>query len=110
MARLDRCSERGARREDIERPCARDVGGETTGSRSSTSRAGRAATGSSLKPFALATALEEGIAPGTPFVSRPITLFLDGTSWPVENYEGSYLGTIDLQQATIHSDNASSAS
>jgi penicillin-binding protein 1A len=62
--------------------------------------------GSSFKPFVLATALEEGIAPGTTFVSRPITLTLDGTTWPVTNYEGSYLGTIDLQQATIHSDNS----
>jgi penicillin-binding protein 1A len=62
--------------------------------------------GSSFKPFVLATALEQGIAPGTTFVSRPITLYLDGTYWPVSNYEGSYLGTIDLQQATIHSDNS----
>ena len=62
--------------------------------------------GSSFKPFVLATALEEGVAPATSFVSRPITLFLDGTNWPVHNYEGSYLGRIDLQQATIHSDNS----
>jgi penicillin-binding protein 1A len=62
--------------------------------------------GSSFKPFVLATALEQGIAPATTFVSKPVTLFLDGTSWPVKNYEGSYLGTIDLQQATIHSDNS----
>jgi penicillin-binding protein 1A len=62
--------------------------------------------GSSFKPFVLATALEEGIAPGQTFVSRPITLHLDGTTWPVHNYEGAYLGTIDLQQATIDSDNS----
>ena len=62
--------------------------------------------GSSFKPFVLATALEEGIAPGTSLVSEPLTLYADGRYWPVSNYEGSYLGTIDLQQATIHSDNS----
>ena len=62
--------------------------------------------GSSFKPFVLATALQQGIAPGTTLVSKPVTLYLDGTTWPVRNYEGSYLGTIDLQQATIHSDNS----
>jgi len=62
--------------------------------------------GSSFKPFVLATALEQGVAPGSTLVSRPITLYLDGKYWPVVNYEGSYLGTIDLQQATIHSDNS----
>jgi penicillin-binding protein 1A len=62
--------------------------------------------GSSFKPFVLATALQQGIAPGTSLVSKPVTLYLDGTYWPVTNYEGSYLGTIDLQQATIHSDNS----
>ena len=51
-------------------------------------------------------ALEQGVAPGSTFVSRPITIYLDGTYWPVHNYEGSYLGPIDLQQATIHSDNS----
>jgi membrane peptidoglycan carboxypeptidase len=62
--------------------------------------------GSSFKPFVLATALQEGVAPGSTFVSKPVTLYLDGTYWPVHNYEGSYLGSIDLQQATIHSDNS----
>jgi penicillin-binding protein 1A len=62
--------------------------------------------GSSFKPFVLATALQQGIAPGTTLVSKPITLYLDGTYWPVHNYEDSYLGSIDLQQATIHSDNS----
>ena len=62
--------------------------------------------GSSFKPFVLATALEQGVAPGSTLVSQPITLYLDGKAWPVSNYEDSYLGTIDLQQATIHSDNS----
>jgi membrane peptidoglycan carboxypeptidase len=67
---------------------------------------GQRQPGSTFKPFVLATALEEGVAPGTTLVSKPVTLYLDGTYWPVHNYEGSYLGTIDLQQATIHSDNS----
>jgi penicillin-binding protein 1A len=62
--------------------------------------------GSSFKPFVLATALQDGIAPGSIFDSKPITIYLDGTAWPVHNYEGAYLGPIDLQQATIHSDNS----
>jgi penicillin-binding protein 1A len=61
--------------------------------------------GSSFKPFVLATALEEGIAPGSQLVSKPVVLYAGGTFWSVRNYEGSYLGPIDLTQATIHSDN-----
>ena len=34
------------------------------------------------------------------------TIFLGDKLWSVANYEGSYLGTIDLNEATIHSDNA----
>ena len=108
VARLDRRAERGARRDgSAERPRARDGRRqELPQSQFNLAVQGERQPGSSFKPFVLATALEEGIAPGTTFVSRPITLFLDGTTWPVDNYEGSYLGTIDLQQATIHSDNS----
>jgi penicillin-binding protein 1A len=62
--------------------------------------------GSSFKPFVLATALEDGISPNTTLVSEPVDLYLDGTNWPVKNYEGAYLGPIDLQTATTYSDNS----
>ncbi|MHB8641799.1 MAG: PBP1A family penicillin-binding protein [Gaiellaceae bacterium] len=62
--------------------------------------------GSSFKPFVLATALEEGIAPGSQLVSKPVTIYAGGTFWPVHNYEGAYVGPIDLQQATVDSDNS----
>jgi penicillin-binding protein 1A len=62
--------------------------------------------GSAFKPFALAAALQQGISPATTFVSHPVTISLDsGKVWYVHNYEGATLGTIDLESATIHSDN-----
>jgi membrane peptidoglycan carboxypeptidase len=62
--------------------------------------------GSAFKPFALAAALQQGISPATTFVSKPVTISLDsGKVWYVHNYEGSNLGTINLETATIHSDN-----
>jgi penicillin-binding protein 1A len=62
--------------------------------------------GSAFKPFALAAALQQGISPATTFVSHPVTISLDsGKIWFVHNYEGANLGTINLEQATIHSDN-----
>jgi penicillin-binding protein 1A len=66
---------------------------------------GRRQPGSSFKPFVLATALEQGIAPQTSFVSQPIDIYSQGRFWSVHNYEDQYLGTIDLTSATIHSDN-----
>jgi len=62
--------------------------------------------GSAFKPFVLATALDEGISPATHFVSHPVVIPLGDKLWQVNNYEGEYLGSIDLESATIHSDNS----
>jgi len=62
--------------------------------------------GSSFKPFVLATALKQGIAPQTTFVSKPVSIFLGDKYWPVHNYEGEYLGQIDLWKAISASDNS----
>jgi penicillin-binding protein 1A len=67
---------------------------------------GERQAGSSFKPFVLATALQEGVAPASQLVSKPVTLYADGTFWPVHNYEGDYMGPIDITTATIHSDNS----
>jgi penicillin-binding protein 1A len=61
--------------------------------------------GSSFKPFVLATALKQGIAPSTTFASKPVSIFIGDKYWPVRNYENSYLGSADLATATIVSDN-----
>jgi penicillin-binding protein 1A len=67
---------------------------------------GQRQTGSSFKPFVLATAVEQGISPSTVFTSEPTVINLGDKLWSVHNYEGSYLGQIDVQEATIHSDNS----
>jgi penicillin-binding protein 1A len=61
--------------------------------------------GSAFKPFALATALEQGIAPSTVLVSKQVAIPLGDKMYYVHNYEGSNLGAIDLTTATIYSDN-----
>ena len=58
--------------------------------------------GSAFKPFVLAAALAKGISPETTFDSKPVTI----GGWSVGNYEGSYLGTADVETGTIYSDNA----
>ena len=67
---------------------------------------GERQAGSSFKPFVLAAALQQGISPETTFVSKPTTIFLGDKYWPVSNYEDEYLGSANLETATIHSDNA----
>src|SRR5207253_70542 len=62
--------------------------------------------GSSFKPFVLATALRDNIAPSSTLVSEPVTINADGRLWKVENYEGEYLGRISLSQAIAYSDNS----
>ncbi len=62
--------------------------------------------GSSFKPFVLATALRDNMAPTSTLVSEPVTINADGRLWKVENYEGEYLGRISLTQAIAYSDNS----
>jgi penicillin-binding protein 1A len=61
--------------------------------------------GSSFKPFVLATALKQGIAPSTTLPSKPVSIFIGDKYWPVHNYENAYLGSADLATATVVSDN-----
>jgi len=61
--------------------------------------------GSSFKPFVLAAALARGVAPATTYPSKPTVISLGDKLWAVRNYENAYLGTADLETATIYSDN-----
>jgi penicillin-binding protein 1A len=65
--------------------------------------------GSSIKPFTLITALEEGISPYTTFESAPQE-FPFGKhgreTFVVHNDEGAYLGSCDIVCATTYSDNS----
>jgi penicillin-binding protein 1A len=62
--------------------------------------------GSAFKPIVLATAFRQGISPETEFESKPVTIDAGDRIWSVRNYEGSYLGRVDLAQALVHSDNS----
>ena len=62
--------------------------------------------GSSFKPFVLATALRQGISPATHFQSEPQMIDLGDRDWVVGNYDDVYYGNVDLEKATIESDNS----
>ncbi|MEX1218766.1 MAG: transglycosylase domain-containing protein [Solirubrobacterales bacterium] len=65
--------------------------------------------GSTVKPFILATALEQGISPYAVYESAP-QLFRFGKNnleyFPVSNYKDSYSGSSSLYDATTNSDNS----
>ena len=67
---------------------------------------GQRQPGSSFKPFVLAAALDEHIAPSSVLESKPVTIDADGRVWQVHNFEGEYLGPIDLGKALAVSDNS----
>jgi penicillin-binding protein 1A len=65
--------------------------------------------GSSIKPFTLVTALEEGISPYTVYESAPQTFYFGKKNkevFEVNNDEDSYLGSCDIVCATTYSDNS----
>jgi penicillin-binding protein 1A len=65
--------------------------------------------GSSIKPFTLITALEQGISPYTVFPSEERFFYFgknDKEVFRVTNDENSYLGSCDIVCATTNSDNS----
>ena len=65
--------------------------------------------GSSIKPFTLITALEEGISPYTVYESAPQDFHFGKNgkeTFDVTNDEDSYLGSCDIVCATTYSDNS----
>jgi len=65
--------------------------------------------GSSIKPFTLLTALEEGISPYTVYPSEQRTFHFGkhgNEVFEVSNDEDSYLGSCDIVCATTYSDNS----
>ncbi|HEX3608821.1 MAG TPA: transglycosylase domain-containing protein [Solirubrobacterales bacterium] len=65
--------------------------------------------GSSIKPFTLITALEEGISPYTTYESAPQEFHFGKhgqETFVVHNDEDSYLGSCDIVCATTYSDNS----
>src|SRR6476620_6997250 len=65
--------------------------------------------GSSIKPFTLLTALEQGISPYTEYPSEERFFHFgkkNAETYHVTNDEGSYLGSCDIVCATTYSDNS----
>jgi len=63
--------------------------------------------GSTFKTFVLTTAIKQGIDPySTYYTSKPLDLFLPKWGhWTVHTADEGYLGTVNLKEATVASDN-----
>jgi penicillin-binding protein 1A len=73
---------------------------------------GRRQAGSTFKPFTLATAIEEGIDPATTrYMSAPLDinpgtdLYRKYGPWHPRTADGTYVGPITIEAATLRSDN-----
>jgi penicillin-binding protein 1A len=68
---------------------------------------GRRQPGSTFKTFILTTAVKQGIDPySTYYTSKPLSLDLPHWGhWDVSTADEGYQGTVNLQQATVSSDN-----
>jgi penicillin-binding protein 1A len=68
---------------------------------------GRRQPGSTFKAFVLTTAIKQGIDPySTYYTSKPLDLDLPHWGhWTVHTADEGYQGTVNLQQATVSSDN-----
>ena len=68
---------------------------------------GRRQPGSAFKTFVLTTAIKQGIDPySTYYTSKPLNLDLpEWGRWEVHTADEGYRGTVNLQQATVASDN-----
>ncbi|HEV2775659.1 MAG TPA: transglycosylase domain-containing protein, partial [Solirubrobacteraceae bacterium] len=69
---------------------------------------GQRQPGSAFKPFVLATALRQGISPGSTWTSAKQVIQIPNSSerFTVNNYENAYSGVSTLARATTFSDNA----
>ena len=68
--------------------------------------AGRAAARLVVQAVRARDRAQSNVAPSTVLVSKPVTINADGRLWEVNNYEGEYLGPINLNQAIAYSDNS----
>ncbi len=69
---------------------------------------GQRQPGSAFKPFVLATALRQGISPGSTWVSKKQVIQVPNSieKFTVNNYDDAYSGVSTLARATTFSDNA----